>query len=240
MTKTNIRFSLSKKSAGLLAGAFLLFTGNVFAQDAKINTSSGTLGFWASLNGTQTFALSGPSDNGTNDPKVIEGFGLRYYVADKWALRGLASFGTNTVNDSTHSTLWGLGLAVEYHMHQVYSTDIYVSAGAGYKSVSTKNLTLGTVLNFKAAGGKGAPLDETPIVNPGDWHANAFGFSIAAGFEWHFLNNFAIGSEYSFGLVTSSVTRTINGTEQNQYMIFPAQTAVGFSGGANIHFIVTF
>jgi hypothetical protein len=232
-----------KKNIYFLAGTifFLCITLRVSAQDNDRHpiTTSGSWALLGTVNGAGPFALTGPSGNGANDPKIIEGIGLRYYLADKWALRPLASFGTNSVNDSTHSTLWGVGIGIEYHAHQLYSTDIYLSGGAGYKSVTTKNMFLGTALSFKQQQGKQGPLDEGNTGTSGDWNANAFALTVAAGFDWYPWNGIALGAEYSLGFVTSSVTFTTNGKEQDVHSFFPAQTSVGFSGGTNIHLVVS-
>src|SRR4051812_46075959 len=98
--KKNVLFSL-----GLFIVLLLCRSGYAQNTEPKPMTSSGTWALLATLNGAGPFNLTGPSGNGANDPKIIEGIGLRYYFGDKWAIRGLASFGNRSLNDSTSSTL---------------------------------------------------------------------------------------------------------------------------------------
>ena len=218
-----------------LAAVFVMLcmTVKVFAQtsDPKPMTSSGTLALLASINGFGPFAVSGPSGNGSSDPRIIEGFGLRYYFADKWAIRGLVSIGHQTgvilntgesgLIDTGATTLIGLGAAVEYHLHEVYSTDIYVSAGAGIKMNTFTNQ--GTAKQAQAA------IQTVDL--------SAFGITAAAGFDWYPWNGIAIGAEYTLGWVTTSGTVTlVSGSKSDS----PLGSGVGLSGGANVHLVVAF
>jgi opacity protein-like surface antigen len=215
--------------------SLLCLSVNSFAQDKaiKANTESGTLAFIASLNGPGTFGISGPSGNGSNDPRITEGFGLRYYFGDNWSIRGLASFANQTDGKDSaakKTTLFGLGAAVEYHIHQLYSTDIYVSGGAGYTTINTHNL--GLSISFKPDQGFPTPQATTDE----ELSVSAFGITVAGGFDWYLWHGVALGAEYSLGWITSSATHTLtDGTKKD----VPFGSGLGISGGANIHLIVT-
>jgi len=232
-----------KKSFSYAAAllVILCITGQLYAQDNEShpNTSSGSFNLMYSLNGFGPFGVTGLSGNGANDPKIISGFGARYYLGDKFALRAMLNFGTRTDgkdSNASKATVVGIGLGAEYHCHQLYSTDIYVGGGIGYNSLSATNATS---LVFKPNSGTPSPQasSESPITKIA---ASAFGVTVLAGFDWYLWNGVALGAEYSLGFVSSSTTQTLaDGTTQNVYNLYPA-TAFGISGGTNIHLVVAF
>ena len=200
---------------------------------SHVNTSTGTFNLLASLNGYGPFALQSPSGNGSGDPKIIFGIGGRYYVGEKWAVRAILNVGSQSDgkdSDSRKSSAFALGAAIEWHCHQLYSTDIYTGAGLGY---NTTSLTTPVIVDGQPSGGitsQAATTQETKYV------FNSFGFTLLAGFDWYLWNGIAIGAEYSLGFASIASTTTSNGTTTTN----PTTAQFGNSGGTNIHLVVSF
>ncbi len=194
-------------------------------------TKQGSAALLLSVSGLESFGLYGPSGDGTPDPQVIAGAGMKYFFGDRWAFKAAATFSTASSGpDSNRATTsaYGLGVGIEWHCHDLYSLSPYLGANLGFRTSSTpKTETVGK------ANGKGVNIQATgdnKTTNTG------FGGAVVAGFDWFFLQSMALGSEYSFGFASTKATVTTNGTAVDQPSVFQ----LGLTGGANVHLIVYF
>ena len=229
-----------KKSLSVIVLAFLVMlnlgVNRLYAQGKmpNANTSSGSTGLMFSLTGFGSFGTYGSSGNGSGDPRVAAGIGVRHYISDNIAMRGLLNLGFKSDGKDTakKSTLIGFGLGAEYHFHQVYSIDIYVGGGVGYNSLNSTN-----PVTVESIGKKGT---QTIQASSGGTEKDSYGsFAVTGlfGFDWYLWSGVAIGAEYSIGYASISSTHTASdGTATPM----PTTSQFGISGGSNIHLIVNF
>ncbi len=117
------------------------------------------------------------------------GFGMKYFMADKVALRGMLIVGaddktTKTTPETTDDGLTiGIGCAIEYHLSLASSVSPYIGGGIFYQYSS-----------------------ETQ--DPGSYKstANNLGLGALIGVEYFFNQNLSLSAEYQFGLSSASST----------------------------------
>jgi opacity protein-like surface antigen len=218
----------------IIAALCMLFSIHVYAQEEtypKPNNSSGSVALLFSMSGFNAFNASGPSGNGANAPIILAGFGGRYYISDGLAIRGLLNFNTSSNSDTgtakQSSSVIGVAAGLEYHLHQVYSTDIYIGGGVGYYTGTFTN----THVDAAHAGGENPQANSDNVIS-----GAAFGLTVVGGFDWYIWNGIALGAEYSFGYSSLSASNTFNGTTTDQ----PTSSSLGITGGGNIHVVVAF
>jgi opacity protein-like surface antigen len=204
--------------AGMSSSAFAQETNNDIIRPI---TKSGSAAFLFSMNGLGTFGIGtvslAPGLGGA-------GFGMKYFIADDFALRVLLGFGSNSVGDDSTGTnsMFGIGIGGEYHFRPLYSTSPYVGAQLGFQSNSETSKS-----------GFGKSVHST----------TAIGFAALAGFDWFFTRGIAVGAEYSLGIVTRSgetentpTTGSATTTEDTD------SSTIGFNtaGSGNVHVAVYF
>lgn len=205
--------------------------GQQVEKDNTPLTKQGSAAFLLSLSGLENFGLYGPSGDGTPNPTVIGGAGMKYFFSDRMALKFAASVSTASngpdSNRRTTST-FGLGIGLEWHCHDLFSLSPYLGANLGFKTASTPTDSL-----VGKANGKGVSIQAT---GDNKITATGFGGALIAGFDWFFTQSMAIGSEYSLGFGSISSSITTNGTKVDS----PSSFQFGITGGYNVHFIVYF
>jgi opacity protein-like surface antigen len=214
-----------------------------YAQDSTASqgispiTRSGSAAMMFSFGGPSTFVMSGPSANGSGDPRVFAGAGMKYYLSDRLAGRLLLNFGTATSGpDSaqTTSSTYGIGLAIEYHCHDLYAISPYFGGGVGINLINTSRPdTVPTVGGIIPKGGK---ITQATTTNPIKNSYTGFAVSALAGFDWFFAKSVALGTEFSLGFSSESQSHTSVGTTTN----LPSTTMFGISTLGNIHLLVYF
>jgi opacity protein-like surface antigen len=212
-----------------------------FAQDSTMSqsispiTRSGSAAMMFSFGGPSAFGLFGPSANGSGDPRVFAGAGMKYYFSDRLAGRLLLNFGTATSGpDSAQhtSSQYGIGVAIEYHCHELYSISPYFGGGVGINMI---NNSIDTILN----GGSTISKDGKTTASTTTTLKNSYtGFAVSGlgGFDWFFAKSMALGAEYSLGFSSESRSRTSGSTTSNA----PSTTMFGISTLGNVHLLVYF
>ncbi len=204
-------------------------------QVTKDNTplvKQGSAAFLFGVSGLDNFGLYGPLDDGTASPVIRESAGMKYFFADRMALKFAGTFGTaSTGPDSARQTTstYGLSVGLEWHCHDLYSLSPYLGANLGFKTSS-----MPTVTQVGKAQGKGGNTIQATGANKTS--ETGFGGAIEAGFDWFVLPSIALGSEYSLGFSSVSSSVTTNGTEVTQ----PGAFDFGIIGGYNVHLVVYF
>ncbi|MFI5264020.1 MAG: hypothetical protein ACHQM6_05860 [Candidatus Kapaibacterium sp.] len=203
-------------------------------------TKSGSLALEFDFGGLNSMSMPGvliasflfPGE-GTTDAIPLYGAGVKYYLSDGLALRGMVGFSTNTSGaDSLSSgkitgTMYGIGAGIEMHTHPVYAVSPYFGAQVIFASGSSE--TSKTIV--EKAGGKASTQATTTTDTK--LAATGFGVGIMAGFDWYVFDAVAIGGEYELSFATVSASSTTNGTKSDA----PSSSAFGI-GSANVHLII--
>jgi hypothetical protein len=170
---------------------------------------------------------------GTSDAIPLYGAGIKYYLSDGLALRGMVGFSTNTSGVDTLSpgkttgTFYGIGVGIEMHTHPVYAVSPYFGAQVIYASGSSENSKpLG-----EKAGGKSSILATTTTDTKRS--ATGFGVGVMAGFDWYVFDAVAIGGEYELSFVTASGSSTTDSKKTDA----PSASGIGI-GSANVHLLI--
>jgi hypothetical protein len=166
----------------------------VGAQNTPV-TSKGSLGLQFSFAGFGGFGIGGvpagtvpvdttPAVPGyTSTPEV--GVGVRYFLADRLALRGGLSVASATVTDTAGGVARDLELSFEpgitYYLVSSGSAAVYVGA-------------------FLSAGYASASVTTAPSATPDSFSGFGFGVGAILGAEYFILPRLSIGAEYDLGL----------------------------------------
>ncbi|MBS1904648.1 MAG: outer membrane beta-barrel protein [Bacteroidetes bacterium] len=230
----------------------LTITSSARAQDQSQSirpiTTKGTMAMEFAFGGLSSMQMGAvdlaqiflPSQGeGGSTQTYLAAAGVKYYIADELALRGLLAFSTSTSGDPDPTkssngkdvqTLFGIGVGVEMHTHPVYAVSPYFGAQLTF---ATSGLT-NTKNQVDRADSKDASTLATTTVETKS-SGNGIGIGLLAGFDWYVTHGIAIGAEYTLGFSTSSTSETVSGTTTD----YPSTTMIGIASG-NIHMLVHF
>jgi len=167
----------------------LLLVGTAFAA-APVHTDKGDKAFVFGFHGLNDLDLGGPVGEWS--------VGMRYYISDMNALRGVLSFGNDSYTDKGleegeddyewNESEIGFGIAYERHLEApCASVSPYLGAGAGYWRWSEE---------YPVEGTRDYPVETE--------EASGFVLYGMAGFEWGFTECMTVGGEYQLGFESGS------------------------------------
>lgn len=176
---------------------------------------------------------------GEADAVVVYGAGMKYYLADDFALRALLGFSTKSSGDpdptkspagKTTTTTLGIGVGAEMHTHAVYAISPYFGAQLSFGMASSDH----TQDIVDAPHGKSDQVLAT-TTNETKYSGSVIGIGVLAGFDWYVFDGVALGAEYSLGFSSASASSTVNGTKTDG----PSTTAIGIGSGG-VHLLLHF
>lgn len=194
-----------------------------YAQDTKPHTASGDKALLFSINGFGDFGVSGsragsvPSTlfgidtifSGLRIAQPVLGFGMKYYLSDRTALRASVGFGTTTAstpraNDTTGKTddvtdlILGVTPGIEFHM---------VNAGpvSGY---------LGAFVSLSTSSHKTGDEADT-LIGTTTTSYTSIGGGAVFGVEYFPWSAVSLGAEYQLGILSSSSSSTNKGKSKD-------------------------
>jgi opacity protein-like surface antigen len=206
------------------------------SDDHVLHHQSSGLPFslWFSVRGFDDFGLHGPSITGADDSLgagSIFHVGVKHFLSQSLALRLFLDFATESTEvgtEKTSLTEYGIGVGVDHHFRPLYNISPYIGGNVRFLAGSG-DLTLDSVASV---GGRQQPQQ----IQLGEVSTSIFGIAAVAGFDWYISQNFAIGSEYSFGFTSASTKFTPpTGTATEN-----TNTFIGFNPSGNLHMIVHF
>ncbi|MEM6262195.1 MAG: hypothetical protein AAGI38_06795 [Bacteroidota bacterium] len=234
-----------KKSCTLL---FVLVLGLTGASHAQLKPVSGDIGLGFNLSGIDNISFDEWSSDVFNNPQV---FG-RFYLSDRLVLRTTIGVGLTSTENTRSATLeftdlitneeitvdtqivssvsqfsFSIAPGIEYHLtSQASKLDPYVGAVVPFglsgprtvetqSSINQQNVTLNQPLFAENITETNKSAGTTSI-----------GFSLLAGFNYFFTDNFAIGAEYSIGFLSTSQGGTVENSRAGTRQTDPASNQV--------------
>jgi outer membrane protein W len=182
---------------------------------AEVPTSEGDKAFFFDFDGLADLDLDGPHHNGV---------GLRYYIADNTAIRGVVIFGSDSYTEESdiegyadYENNWkayGLEAMYEKHLDSMCASVVpYWGIGAGFEMFSDEYVM--------ATGSGGDTYTETD-------KGTAFYGMAAMGFEWAFTDCLTLGGEYQLGFWSGSSETETDSESRTETCCKVTDTWMGF------------
>ncbi|MCE2504654.1 MAG: outer membrane beta-barrel protein [Chlorobi bacterium] len=197
-------------------------------EEQRVREASGDFALLFDLSGLGDLALQGLYGGQLDSTTVSGGFGAKYLISDKLALRGAIGFfrtsGTDTFNFQQGS---GQSLSSD-----ISTTTVMIAPSLTY-NISTSNSVAGYVgggLQYIAATTSVDVNDTTAIFSSkSSSTASGFGGGAVFGIEWFPWENVSLSAEYTFGFTTSSSSVEYTVENITTTVESPSTTGIGIS-----------
>jgi opacity protein-like surface antigen len=198
LTKQNYIRSYTMKKLLFILVAILVFVGSwALGQEAVPGPAAASKGV--------LFSFSGLSELGAG--KYEGGFGLKLYLSDYMAVRGMVQFGLSSTttpanpsaggigaDGSSSDNLFGVGGAIELHLTKNRISP-YVGAGVMFSTRSTESKPT-------AYASTGGTIHQTTTKNADGYTQIKIG--VLAGVEYFITDGVSLSAEYQLGFISTS------------------------------------